>query len=145
MLLSKLQAYLFFVYCFLCLVFLCQSIWLFSDVVNSQIIGFTDKRRRSKEIEFVNVRYQVDGRNYTTTLMKMNLAHDIKNVEIRYLKFLPGIARENSFVGIWGVALIVFALFFSVISIIFLRKDIIKKGSKFQILSHNPFVRLIKS
>ena len=144
MILSKLKAYLFFVYCFICLVFFYQSVWLFSDVVNSQVIGFTVENRRPKEIELVYVKYQVNGKSYTRSFMKGDLAYRSKNVEIRYLKFLPGIARVNSFLGFWGFAIITSVVYFSIITIIFLRKDIVPNGSKFQLSKHKPFVKLIR-
>jgi hypothetical protein len=128
--------------CLLCC-FLYQAIWLFSKTTPGLVVSFGEGAgKRYKHIKNVTIRYVVHEQVYLDTYLRNGLPDTAKTASIRYLTFAPSISRVDTFVGNWGITMAIFIVLFLSISIIFLTKDLVPRGSVFIINKRKPFVRL---
>jgi hypothetical protein len=143
--LSKIQAYLFFLFSLIAICILYQAIWLFSKTTTGEILNFgTGSGRDYKHVENVTIRYRVQNKEYLNTYLRNDLEGTIQRVPIKYLIFAPSISRMDNFIGNWGLVLVVFLIIFSCVSIFFLIQQIVPNGSVFVLSLSYPFFCLKK-
>jgi hypothetical protein len=120
-----------------------QTIWFLSRTVDGKVIEF-DKGpgKRFKQIESVTIMYSVSHRSYTRTFLRSGVPFDSERVCIRYLSFAPSVSRLNTPAGNWGLVSGIFLTLFLILSIIFLKKDMIPSGCHFIFSFRHPFVKL---
>jgi hypothetical protein len=140
--LTKRRAYLAILGAGLALCLLYESFWIFSRTTNAEIYAVDGKTYRRSGIHWIYGSYQVDGQTYQGMYLKGGYGMDTRSYEIRYLLFAPGISRANSFVSSWGPLLMFFILWSLIVSIVFIRKDIIADQAIFLIQSRRPFVKI---
>jgi hypothetical protein len=125
---------------FLCLLY--QGIWIFSRTTMAEIQKTELLGTRRVEIHFIDANYFVGGTEYPGTYLQNGFEIGRRYFPVRYLIFAPGISRPNSFEGNWGAVIFILVLITLVISIIFIRKDIIAEQAFFLVQKSWPFVRI---
>ena len=118
---------------------------MLSGVTKGDVIAFGHgSGDKYKYINNVTVQYYVSDKQYTEVFLKSDVPDTATSTPICYLLFAPSFSRLDTEVGNWGLVLVLFVLFFSCLTIVFLIKDIIPNGSYFQINRRYPYIKLIK-
>ena len=118
--LSKLQTYFLLLSTVTLICLLYQTIWLFSDTANGRILQFgRGAGKQFKAVGNVTVQYAVNWTEYTDTYLRNGLPDTTRVVSIRYLSFAPSVSRLNSWVGNWGLVIVILVLAFFCLSISF--------------------------
>ena len=141
MIISKFQTYglLMGLFVFACILY--QSVWLVSGKTDAQVVTFDrGAGRQYKTIETVKVQYSLEGKQYAATYLRSGTSHLQKTVAIKYLLFAPSWSRLDNVIGNWGLILVLAVLYFFVITIIFLTKEIIPMNATFALKSTPPFL-----
>jgi hypothetical protein len=97
---------------------------------------------RVNKISWLYARYNVGYDTYYGYFLKNGYDVNNRNFKIRYLIFNPDLARSDTFASSWGPLIMFFILFFVVVSIVFIRKDIISEQAIFNIQSKRPFISI---
>jgi hypothetical protein len=122
----------------ICLLY--QSIWIFSRTSRAEYLGY-EKTKRG--VKWMIASYQVNYDSYRGYFLQEDFNTDKHYFEIRYLIFSPGLARSNTFTSNWGPLILFFILMGMVISIVFVRKDIISNQAVFLFQKARPFITII--
>ena len=130
----------------LCCVFY-QSAWIFSRTATAVIY------KRSSELDdkkgyargWIDAQYSVGYDIYSDRFLKDQYPPWIKTIEIRYLTFKPSVSRTNTFASIWGSTLTVFIIASLIITILFLRADIISNRAVFLLQRKSPFFTITQN
>ncbi len=117
-----------------------QLLWIFSRPVNAEILDFT--RDKTSMVNHLYVRYQAGSRVYYEYFLRDG--YDTRNhfLKIRYLLFAPGITRTDSFTGNWGSFIMFWIVFFLIISIVFIRTDMISNNAVVVIQKNQPYISI---
>ena len=145
MTLSKLRSYITIQCAYLILAGIYQTIWLFSNVCSAIVMDSgSGPYGSTHNIEYVEVVYVVESREYHSTYFRNAIPKNTESIEIKYLKFAPGISRPNNLSGNWGIVFAIFLVYFISLTIIFLTPDLIPNGATFRFSSSSPYLSVIK-
>ena len=143
--LSKFSAYLLLVFSLIVILICYQSVWLISNSTKGEILNFARGSGKGyRQIENVRIQYHVDNKVYEDTYLRSGLKDTTREVTIRYLLFAPSISRVDTFIGNWGLVVVVFVILILCISIFFLIQEIVPNGSMFILSRSFPFMHLKK-
>ncbi|KIC90672.1 hypothetical protein OI18_23225 [Flavihumibacter solisilvae] len=140
MILSKLKAYLLLISSFIILALLYQTVWIFSSSVNGKIVEYSKGAGKRKHVSFVEANYRVNNKLFNSIYLRNGYTNNDGNIPIRYLNFCPGISRIDTVSGNWGIVFSTGLLYFLIITISFLHRDIIPHGKKVNFQFRLPFI-----
>jgi len=124
----------------ICLLY--QSVWIFSRTTRAEYLGY---RKGSSGAYWIIASYQVNYETYRGYFLQDGFNPDKRYFNVRYLIFSPDSARSDTFASNWGPLIVFFILMALIISIVFIRNDIISKQAVFQFQKKRPFIKIIQS
>jgi hypothetical protein len=119
-----------------------QSIWIFSRTTMAEVRGTEAYRSRRVKLTLVDASYAVRDKIYEGAFLKDGKIGQTPFFEIRYLIFAPGISRSNTFSSNWGPTVMVFVVLLIIISIAFIRKDILSDKAIVIFQLRRPFLKI---
>jgi len=142
MILSRTKTYFLLLGLFIGICLLYQGIWLISSTAKGDILSFGHGSGRGyRSIENVEVNYTVHDVMYDVFFLRSGTPKYDSTVQIRYLLFAPSWSRINTFAGNWGLVLVTSAVFFSILTVVFLQKQIIPYSAQFIFGKKFPFLK----
>jgi hypothetical protein len=139
--LSRLHTYfgILAVVVLICLLY--QSIWIFSRTTKAEIDQIPNAKGSNK-ITWMRVSYQVGYDTYYGSFLKDGYDTSEHNFNVRYLIFNPDLSRSDTFASNWGPLILFFVLVWLIVSIVFIRKDIISEQAIFVVQFKKPFISI---
>jgi hypothetical protein len=137
--LTRLQTYFAILAAIVLICLLYQSIWIFSRTTKAEVLGVVITNGKDK-ISWLKARYNVGYDTYYGRFLKNDYDVKNRNFKIRYLIFNPDLARSDTFASNWGPLIMFFIIFFVIVSIVFIRKDIISEQAAFVLQKRRPFI-----
>ena len=121
-----------------------QAIWLLSNCTSAVIIDSgKGPYGAAHSIDYVTVAYLVGNKEYHETYLRNEIGSNVDSIDIKYLKFAPSFSRPDNLSGNWGIVFSIFLVYFLVLTIAFLRPDIIPKDKNIRFSFTRPFVSVV--
>jgi hypothetical protein len=147
MTLNKRQTYLAVLIIGLSICLLYQSLWIFSSTTKADLRGTFLYRPwwAPRGVYLMRAFYTINYTTYEGHYMRDGVDMDKQFFEVRYLLFARDISRRNNFISNWGPLIVFFILWFIVVTIVFVRKDIIADQALFLLDKRPPFLKLVNN
>jgi hypothetical protein len=138
--LNKRKTYFVFLAAVVVICLLYQSVWIFSRTTQAEYLGY---ERDHRGAYWMIASYQVNFENYRGYFLQDGFNPDNRFFKVRYLIFSPDLARSDTFASNWGWLILFFIVMSLIISIVFIRNDIISNQAVFQFQKTRPFIQII--
>ena len=140
MILSRTKTYFLLLTVFVVLSLLYQCVWLISSTTEGEIIDFRNGSGRYRHIQNIRVAYSVGYMEYESYYLRSGIPFTDSTIRIKYLLFAPSWSRPDTPIGNWGLILVSFCVYISILTVVFCQKAIIPFGTQFILDTKFPFL-----